>query len=215
MVSAPAAHTGAAATTPPASAAWEPVRRAPHAYSATPAPVPAFLLRPVEQLNTPLPSLESTQTLRPITPLELENEDEARWFVIQLSLSEEPFNPDTLPNLDIFNEYRLYSVAGPDQDRLMHALRLGFFAESVAAGAVASYLAAFYEHPTVKRVSAAERERFAERRMEARKDIGATGRHAVIEITSERVIRENRGATVSVLPFTADAHPGQNAARKI
>jgi hypothetical protein len=74
----------------------------------------------------------------------------------------------------------------------MHALRLGFFCEENAAAAVASYLTDYYDHPTVKRVSAAERERFANQPLEPRKDIGATGKHAVIEITNELYIRERR-----------------------
>ena len=93
---------------------------------AAPAPVmPAPASRParhVEALDLPLPNLESTQTLRPLTQLELDDETVSRWFVIQLSLAEEGFDPDSLPNLDIFNEYRLYSVAGIDQGKVMHAL---------------------------------------------------------------------------------------------
>jgi hypothetical protein len=139
------------------------------------------------------PSLESTQTVRALTQLELEDDQASRWFAIQLSLAEDTFDPDTLPNLDIFSVYRLYSVAGIDQGRIVHALRLGFFTEEIAAGAVASYLAAFYDKPTIKRVSAAERERFAEQSLEPRKDVGATGKHAAIEITSERFVRERRG----------------------
>ena len=79
-----------------------------------------------------------------------------------------------------------------DQGRRKHALRLGFFGEEIAAKAVASYLAAYYEKPTIKRVSAAERERFSEQKVEARKDVGATGMHAVIEITSDRFARPTR-----------------------
>ncbi len=150
--------------------------------------------RHIEQLSTLLASLETTQTVRPLTPLELEDHDAARWFVIQLSLADQAFDPNMVPNLDIFSEYRLYSVAGLDQGRVMHALRLGFFSEEISAGAVAGYLGVFFDKPTVKRVSAAERDRFADERLEARKDIGATGRHAVIEITSERVVRESRSS---------------------
>jgi hypothetical protein len=151
------------------------------------------------------PHLESTQTLRPLTPSELKDDQGARWYVIQLSLSGESFDPDSLPNLDIFNEYRLYSVAGLDQGRIVHALRLGFFAEEGAAAAVASYLGAFYEKPTVKRISIAERERFRDQRVEARKDIGATGRHAVIEITGERHIRDSRPRIATVTPLAPAA----------
>ena len=139
------------------------------------------------------PSLDATQTVRALTQLELEDDGASRWFAIQLSLAEDAFDPDTLPNLDIFSVYRLYSVAGIDQGRIMHALRLGFFTEEISAGAVASYLAAFYDEPTIKRVSSAERERFAEQSLEPRKDVGATGKHAAIEITSEQYVREKRG----------------------
>ncbi len=161
--------------------------------SAVSAPAP----KPTEALESKPPSFESTQTIRPLTPLELEDAAASRWFVIQLSIAEHAFNPDSVPNLDIFSVYRLYSVAGLERGRVMHALRLGFFSDEVAAGAVASYLTAFYQTSSVKRVSAAERERFADERFEARKDVGATGQHAVIEITSERVVRENRITTAA------------------
>jgi hypothetical protein len=157
----------------------------------SPKPASAMSI-PSEQLSKHVPSLETTQTVRALTQLELEDDQVSRWFVIQLSLAEEPFDPDTVPNLDIFSVYRLYSVAGIDQGRIVHALRLGFFTEEIAAGAVASYLAAFYDKPSIKRVSAAERERFAEQSLEPRKDVGATGKHAAIEITSERFVREKR-----------------------
>ena len=156
------------------------------------APVSAPASREVDLLSKGAPSIESTQTIRALTQLELEDDQASSWFAIQLSLSEEPFDPETLPNLDIFSVYRLYSVAGIDNGRIVHALRLGFFTEQIAAGAVASYLTAFYDKPAIKRVSAAERERFADQSLQARKDVGATGKQAVIEITNERYIREKR-----------------------
>jgi hypothetical protein len=160
-----------------------------HVVVATaPAPAP----REVKKLDEPLESLESTQTMRALTPTELEDNEASRWFVIQLALADHAFDPDAVPNLDIFSEYRLYSVAGLDQGRVVHALRLGFFREEIGAVAVASYLAAYWDKPTIKRVSLAERERFADQRVEARKDVGATGKHAVIEITDELVARRRR-----------------------
>ena len=149
---------------------------------------------PVQQRSSRLPDFESTQTVRALTQLELEDEQVSRWFVIQLSLAEDAFDPETVPNLDIFSVYRLYSVAGIDQGRIVHALRLGFFSEEVAAAAVAGYLTEFYDKPSIKRVSSAERQRFAEQPLEPRKDVGATGKHAVIEITSERFVRERRSS---------------------
>jgi hypothetical protein len=167
------------------------MQKIPAPAAPTPSALPA---RQVQQLSERLANLESTQTIRALTELELEDDNASRWFVIQLSLSEDAFDPDTVPNLDIFSVYRLYSVAGIDQGRIMHALRLGFFGEEMAASAVASYLGAYYDKPSIKRVSAAERDRFAEQPLEPRKDIGATGKHSVIEITSERYVREKRSS---------------------
>jgi hypothetical protein len=187
----PAAPRAAAAKAPSPAMVMTAVAAAPlTSQQKLPARAPVPLQ--AEQASKRAISLESTQTVRALTQLELEDDQVSRWFAIQLSLAEEAFDPDTLPNLDIFRVYRLYSVAGIDQGRIVHALRLGFFTEQNAAGAVASYLAAFFEKPAIKRVSSAERERFAEQSLEARKDVGATGRQAVIEITNERYIREKR-----------------------
>ncbi len=153
-----------------------------------PAPAP----REVKKLDKPLESLEFTQTVRALTAKELESIDSSRWFVIQLALADRAFDPDAVPNLDIFSEYRLYSVAGIDQGRVVHALRLGFFREEIGAVAVASYLAEYWSKPSIKRVSVAERERFANQKVEARKDVGATGTHAIIEITDELVVPRKR-----------------------
>jgi len=170
----------------------------PVVVATAPAPAPAPSVREVKKLDEPLESLESTQTMRALTPMELEDVEVSRWFVIQLALADEAFDPDAVPNLDIFSEYRLYSVAGIDQGRIVHALRLGFFREEIGAVAVASYLAAYWDKPTITRVSLAERDRFADQRVEARKDVGATGRHAVIEITDELVARRRRSSKSSV-----------------
>jgi len=198
--------TPAAPAIPTVSTAPTPAKPMVPAVSATPTAeqkVPVRVPAVVPKLNAPVPrqaeesskrvpNLDATQTVFALTELELEDASASLWFVIQLSLAEEAFDPETLPNLDIFSVYRLYSVAGIDQGRIMHALRLGFFTEEISAGAVASYLATFYDKPTIKRVSSAERERFAEQCFEPRKDVGATGRHAAIEITSERFVRERR-----------------------
>jgi hypothetical protein len=145
-------------------------------------------------------SLESTQTMRALTSAELEDENALPWFVIELATASEAFDPDTVPNLDIFAEYRLYSVAEVGKSDIVHALRVGFFSAEIAAKAVASYLAEYYDKPTIKRVSLAERERFADQAVEARKDVGATGRHAVIEITDDLIARRRRPASHSPLP---------------
>jgi len=132
-----------------------------------------------------------------LTAPEIEDDGVLRWFVIQLAVSDHAFDPDAVPNLDIFSEYRLYSVAWNDQGHNVRALRLGFFGEEIAAVAVASYLAIHYDKPTIRRVSVAERERFSMQRVEARKDVGEAGKHAAIEITNELVARRRRSTDVA------------------
>ena len=183
-------------STPPVlrSASTAPVSKAAPVNRAAPLAKPTSPVNgaPAKRINGE-PVLESTQTLRPLTTLELDvSEGSARWFVIQLSVSQNAFDPDALPNLDIFSLYRLYSVSVSHEGRLVHSLRLGFFGDDMGARAVANYLAGYFDNPSIKRVSVAERDRFAEQGVEARKDVGETGRHATIEITDALVIRELR-----------------------
>jgi len=161
------------------------------AMSAT-APAPGSGTAPPAAPGTPAPAslpIDSTQTVRPLTPLELADAQASHWFAIQLLLCADRINPAEVPNLGIFEEYRLYSVSGPDHDRLMHALRLGFFSS-------ARYLAAYFPAPTIKRVSIAERERFADKVVIAGKNVGASGDRAVIEL-------DGHAAPVSKAPGVA------------
>jgi hypothetical protein len=140
-------------------------------------------------------AIDSTQTQRALTSLDVPEGEASSHFVVQLILSEDEVDPEQVPSLDIFSEYRLYRVKGLDQERVMHALRLGFFSSEPAAEAVAGYMAVYFDAPTIKRVSLAERERFVEDRVKPRKDVGATGAHSVIELTSpaplpQRLARE-------------------------
>ena len=130
----------------------------------------------------PLPGIDSTQTVRPLSPYELVDDEATRWFAIQLMLSADPIHGAEVPNLDIFEDYKLYSVAEPENGRPMYALRLGFFSNEVAAQSVARYVAMHFATPTVKRVSIAERERFAGQLITAGKDIGASGERTIIEL---------------------------------
>jgi hypothetical protein len=183
-------ETAVSPPTPPA----KPDRPVAASAIARPADRPSPLPRvpAVEPPPADAPLIDSTQTVRALTPLELADDQASQWFSIQLALSQEQIDPEHVPSLDIFNEYRLYSVTGLDHDRLMHALRLGFFSSALAAEAVASYLSGFFDSPCIKRVSLAERERFAERGVIARKDIGATGMHAVIELAGATPLPERR-----------------------
>ncbi len=106
------------------------------------------------------PNLDSTQTIRALTSEELNDNAQEKWFAIQLAASEQPVNLDTMPHLDIFEAYRLYSVATAGSGKIVHSLRLGFFKEAVSAEAVSGYLKTFFASPSVLRISVAEQARF-------------------------------------------------------
>jgi len=140
------------------------ISRTPPQPAATPAhnatrtvpPIP----RSARDPNRPLPELDSTQTIRALTSAELNDDSQEKWFVIQLATSDQPVNLDAMPHLDIFEAYRLYSVANAGSGKIVHSLRIGFFREQVSAEAVAGYLKTFFASPSVLRISAAEQLRF-------------------------------------------------------
>ena len=168
---------------------------APAQQVAQPAAAPAERRVTIDSRRAP--AMDSTQTLHALTPLELAHDDESRAFVVQLELSQDEIDPDHVPSHAIFEAYRLYIVMGLVAGKLMHALRLGFFADDVSAQAVAAYLKPFFAASAIKRVSTAERERFAERQVVARKDVGATGMHSVIEMSSPHPLPERRLADLT------------------
>ena len=174
----------------------------------SPIPPPRIPQSASAQAGAPL--MDSTQTVRTLTPLELADGEASRWFAIQLMLREEPIDSEQVPNLGIFAEYRLYSVTGLEQDRVMHALRVGFFSSELAAEAVAGYLVAYFDSPVIKRVSIAERERFADTGLAARKDVGASGVHAVIELATPVPVAERRGEERRVAERRVDAAPSDS-----
>ena len=57
---------------------------------------------------------------------------------------------------------------------------------------MAGYLAADFDSPVIKRVSIAERERFADTTVAARKDVGASAAHAAIELVAPAPLPEPR-----------------------
>ena len=168
---------------PPKPAAAPVVAAPPAARTAAPASAGEAAVRSAAGIATP--PVDSTQTLRALTMPELDDRS-TMLFVIQLALTDKEIAPETVPNLAIFNEYRLYSTVGREQGKVMHALRLGFFSDEAPALAVAGYLGSYFDAPTVTRVSVAERERFSERRVAACKESGDTGVHTAIELSSPR-----------------------------
>jgi hypothetical protein len=107
-----------------------------------------------------LPDLDSTQTIRALTNEEMNDANQEKWWAIQLAVSDQPLNLDAMPHLDIFEAYRLYSVASAGSGKIVHSLRLGFFREAVSAEAVSGYLKTFFPTPSVLRISTAEQARF-------------------------------------------------------
>jgi len=169
----PVATSSIAKKSPPASTASPAVQKTPapamskpaspkpvatHAHNATRTvpPIP----RSARDPNRPLPELDSTQTIRALTSAELNDDSQEKWFAIQLAVSDQAVNLDAMPHLDIFEAYRLYSVANAGSGKIVHSLRIGFFREQVSAEAVAGYLKTFFASPSVLRISSAEQLRF-------------------------------------------------------
>lgn len=141
---------------PPAKPAAPPVASKP-GTPPLPKQVPPALVRDSSHVH---PNLDSTQTIRALTNEEMADAAQEKWFAIQLAASEQPVNLDILPHLDIFEAYRLYSVATAGSGKIVHSLRLGFFKEAVSAEAVSGYLKTFFPSPSVLRISVAEQTRF-------------------------------------------------------
>ncbi len=194
---APAKPSQSAPPKPAAAPSAQKPQHAPAAASANGSNGAATPERKVTIRTEHSPDVDSTQTMRALTPLELADDQVSKWFVIQLAVSDDDFDPDQIPHLDIFEAYRLYAVIGLDKDRILHALRLGFFSDEISASAVTSYVKTHFEGAVVKRVSVAERERFAESRVAARKNIGATGVHTIIEMASPKPVPETRLADLA------------------
>lgn len=171
-----------------------------------PAAAPALpTLRMSAASNVPPPELDSTQTIRALTSAEMEDAAQEKWFAVQLAVSDQPVNLDAMPRLDIFEAYRLYSVATAGSGKIVHSLRLGFFKEAVSAEAVMGYLNTFFGTPSVMRVSVAEHARF--------KDAPSTKKPAAPAQEAKVVELNNaRGARPVVPTVTMEVAPGVDTA---
>lgn len=107
-------------------------------------------------------ALDSTQTVRALSPAELKDPGQRKWFVVQLVTSEQPINLDMMPRLEVFASHQLYVVEARHGATSLYGLRLGFFEDEVAVNAISGYLRTFFGSPSVLRVSAAEQARFAQ-----------------------------------------------------
>lgn len=133
------------------------------------------------------PELDSTQTIRALTSAELNDDSQEKWYSIQLVVSERPVNLDAMPHLDIFEAYRVYSIANAGSGKIVYSLRLGFFREEVSAEAVSGYLRTFFPSPSVMRISAAEQARFKDAPAPKATAVAASkGEAKVIELNPAR-----------------------------
>jgi hypothetical protein len=177
------------------------------AVAAAPKPsaAPALPARIAAVSNVPPPELDSTQTIRALTSAEMEDAAQEKWFAVQLAVSDQPVNLDAMPRLDIFEAYRLYSVATAGSGKIVHSLRLGFFKEAVSAEAVMGYLNTFFGSPSVMRVSVAEHARF--------KDAPSTRKPAAPAQEAKVVELNNARSARPVVPtVTMEVEPGVDTA---
>lgn len=171
-------------------------------------PAAALIPPPIRILggpNVPPPDLDSTQTIRALTSAEMEDAAQEKWFAVQLAVSDQPVNLDAMPRLDIFEAYRLYSIASAGSGKIVHSLRLGFFKEAVSAEAVMGYLQTFFGSPTVMRVSVAEHGRFKDA-PSIKKPAAPVQEAKIVELNNARAARP-------VIPtVTMEVAPGVDAA---
>lgn len=202
---APAKATAAKPATPvakkPVAKRIEPPPAKPAAPAATKSTAP--VARPiapalVRDSSRAHPDLDSTQTIRALTSEELSDDAQEKWFAIQLAASEQPVNLDTMPHLDIFEAYRLYSVATAGSGKIVHSLRLGFFKEAVSAEAVSGYLKTFFASPSVLRISVAEQARFKDAPQPRRAGSMEAPKNNVVELNNARANRAPVVPTVTV-----------------
>ncbi|MBL8272040.1 hypothetical protein [Steroidobacter sp.] len=158
-------------------------------------PVPAA---PVRDASLVHPNLDSTQTIRALTTEELNDAAQEKWFAIQLAASDQPVNLDTMPHLDIFEAYSLYSVATAGSGKIVHSLRLGFFKEAVSAEAVSGYLKTFFASPSVLRISVAEQARFKDAPQPRRAEPAEEPKNNVVALNNARASRAPVVPTVTM-----------------
>jgi len=105
-------------------------------------------------------------------------------YAVQLRLSSDPLDAAQVPQLDIFDLYHLYSDMTVEHNQLRHALRLGFFKHVHTARAVARYLEPYFGPTTIVQIESAEVVRSLQHHIAPRKDVGASGLYASIELTA-------------------------------
>jgi len=78
-------------------------------------------------------------------------------YAINLASSVQMFSVESLPGLEEFTSYRLYTTQFEKDGKTWHRLRLGFFSSNAAAAAIMNRLQAHYPQAWVVKASSAER----------------------------------------------------------
>jgi hypothetical protein len=107
--------------------------------------------------------VDSTQTMRALSASELYDSHKARWYAVQLVISDRPINLEMMPRLESFAAHQLYALAAKHETGTWHALRLGFFPDEHSAEALCEHLRTYFSAAAIVRVSVAEQTRFAPR----------------------------------------------------
>lgn len=82
-------------------------------------------------------------------------------YVIQLSTSDDPPRLDSLPDLAVLRQFRLYAVKAETGDEVAYRLRLGFFADMKEAQVVRDQVLSQFPGSWILKVSAEEQQKSA------------------------------------------------------
>lgn len=121
-------------------------------------------------------------------------------FVIELCRSAGPIDPLEVPQLDVFDLYHLYCDGKPAGGEMRHSLRLGYFKEPANAKAIAAYLAPHFRHPVIVPIDAAEIITSLRGKFLPQKDIGASGVHSTVVLSTPPPAQAVRPLEVPVRP---------------
>jgi len=128
-------------------------------------------------------------------------------YAINLRSSLVPFNTDSLPDMEAFRAYRVYTTDFRKDGKIWHRLRLGFFSSKGEATVVREEIRAHYPDAWVTKVTADER---------LHSDVGLTGASLPDTTTTTEATPDKTGALTgsgsSQVPGPGRAAPGQLAA---
>jgi hypothetical protein len=127
-------------------------------------------------------------------------------FVVELAVSAAPFDPHSVPHLDLFGIYHLYHQIHANHGQVRNSLRLGFFNDAGAANAVAHYATAYFDSPRAVQISTMEEVESARHVFRAMKDVGANGQSVAIELRAPPPLRREVVSTPA-RPAKVAQHP--------